>query len=86
MNKAEYQNGTLMRWALTLQQYQFTVRVIKGPDNVGADYLSRNTSDLINFIFVLCLFWIYVHAFVHMNSVLLFVLYAVMWAKHHSVE
>jgi hypothetical protein len=31
----------LMRWALQLQQYDFVVKVIKGIHNVGADYLSR---------------------------------------------
>jgi hypothetical protein len=30
-----------MRWALQLQQHDFQVQVIKGVDNVGADYLSR---------------------------------------------
>ena len=44
-NKAQYQNRRLMRWALTLQQYQFTVRVIKGSDNVGADFWSQHTHD-----------------------------------------
>jgi len=45
LNKAQYQNGRLMQWALTLQQHQFTVRVIKGSDNVGADFLNRHTND-----------------------------------------
>jgi len=43
LGKAQYQNGRLMRWALTLQRYQFTVRAIKGSENVGADFLSRHT-------------------------------------------
>ncbi|KAK7113091.1 uncharacterized protein [Littorina saxatilis] len=34
-------NPRLMRWALQLQPYDFTVRVIPGCDNHGADYLSR---------------------------------------------
>jgi hypothetical protein len=34
-------NSRLMRWSLLLQPYRFTVRYIKGADNVGADYLSR---------------------------------------------
>jgi hypothetical protein len=41
LQKAKTENGRLMRWALQLQQYSFTVRVIPGKDNVGADYLSR---------------------------------------------
>jgi len=45
LNKTQYHNGRLMRWALTLQQYQFTVRVMKVSDNVGADFLSRHTND-----------------------------------------
>ncbi|XP_047483006.1 uncharacterized protein LOC125035006 [Penaeus chinensis] len=34
-------NGRLMRWALALQCYSFTVEYIKGSENVGADILSR---------------------------------------------
>ena len=34
-------NQRLMRWAMYLQQFTFTVRYIKGRDNVGADWLSR---------------------------------------------
>jgi len=44
LGKAQYgQNCRLMRWALILQQYQFTVRAIKGSENVGADFLSRHS-------------------------------------------
>ena len=43
LGKAQYQSGRLMRWALTLQQYQFPVRAIKGSENVGIDFLSRHT-------------------------------------------
>ena len=28
-------------WSLVLQPYRFTVRAIKGSENVGADFLSR---------------------------------------------
>ena len=39
LGKAQYgQNGRLMRWALVLQQYQFTLRAIKGSENVGTDF------------------------------------------------
>ena len=34
-------NPRLTRWALQLQPYSFTVRVIAGKDNHGADFLSR---------------------------------------------
>ena len=30
-----------MRWALALQEYDYTVHDIPGKDNVAADYLSR---------------------------------------------
>ena len=33
-------NPRLMRWVLQLKPYSFTVRVIPGKDNHGADYLS----------------------------------------------
>jgi len=45
LGKAQFQNGRLMRWALALQPYRFTIRAIKGKDNVGADFLSRHVSD-----------------------------------------
>ena len=41
MNSAKFANGCLMRWAMLLQSYSFTVEAIKGSENVGADYLSR---------------------------------------------
>jgi len=37
------QIGRLMRWALVLQQHQFTVKAIKGSEDVGADFLSRHS-------------------------------------------
>ena len=40
-DKAKYNNHRLMRWALSLQPYTYTVETIKGSDNVGSDYLSR---------------------------------------------
>jgi len=44
LGKVQYgQNGRLMRWALVLQQYQFTIRATKGSENVGADCLSRHS-------------------------------------------
>ena len=42
LNKAKDSNGRLMRWALHLQIYRFTIVAIKGSENVGADYLSRS--------------------------------------------
>ena len=36
-------NPRLMRWSLQLQPYSFTIRVIPGKDNIGADYLSRTS-------------------------------------------
>ena len=42
LGKSQYQNGRLMRWALSLQPYRFTIRAIRGRDNIGADYLSRS--------------------------------------------
>jgi hypothetical protein len=42
LNKSKESNGRLMRWAMTLQAYRFTIKAIKGSDNVGADYLSRS--------------------------------------------
>jgi len=44
LGKAQYdQNGRFMRWALVLQQYQFTIKAIKGYENIGADFLSRHS-------------------------------------------
>ena len=44
LNQTEFQNGRVMRWSLALQPYRFTVRYIRGSQNVGADFLSRHTS------------------------------------------
>ena len=41
LNEAKVSNARLMRWALLLQPYRFTVHAIKDSENVGADYLSR---------------------------------------------
>jgi transposase InsO family protein len=41
MHKAKMENSRVMRWSLALQQYRFTIRSIKGKENIGADLLSR---------------------------------------------
>ena len=41
LTTAKVNNSRVMRWALSLQQYRFTVKAIRGSDNIGADYLSR---------------------------------------------
>ena len=41
INKTKYQNDRIMRWALVLQGYDYTVQDFPGKDNVAADYLSR---------------------------------------------
>ena len=45
LNKAKYENSRIMRWALSLQPYRFTVIHIDGEDNVGADLLSRSEAN-----------------------------------------
>ncbi|XP_038074478.1 uncharacterized protein LOC119742537 [Patiria miniata] len=42
IQKAKVANSRIMRWALALQPYRMTIVAIKGTDNVGADFLSRN--------------------------------------------
>ena len=42
LGNSQFQNGWLIRWALALQPYNFTVRAIPGKENVGADFLSRH--------------------------------------------
>ncbi|XP_077541014.1 uncharacterized protein LOC144153239 [Haemaphysalis longicornis] len=41
IRQAQFTNARVLRWALLLQEYDFTIASIKGRDNVGADYLSR---------------------------------------------
>ena len=40
INKTKYQNDRIMKWAVSFQGYDYTVRDIPGKDNVAADYLS----------------------------------------------
>ena len=35
-------NNRIMRWCLALQAYNYTIRYIKGEDNLGADFFSRH--------------------------------------------
>ena len=44
LNNKKFINDKIMRWALFLQGWRFTIMSIKGKDNVGADFLSRNIS------------------------------------------
>lgn len=39
--RSKVANARILRWALALQPYRFTIIAIKGSENVGADYLSR---------------------------------------------
>ena len=41
LSKTQMKNPRVMRWALAMQAHQYHVEVIKGSDNIGADYLSR---------------------------------------------
>ena len=41
LNAGNTTNSRIMRWSLILQSFNFTVRYIKGSDNVISDYLSR---------------------------------------------
>ena len=40
LDNAKFINGRIMRWAMLLQQYWFTVNVINGAHNHAADYPS----------------------------------------------
>ncbi|XP_037774265.1 uncharacterized protein LOC119570699 [Penaeus monodon] len=50
LKRSKTANARLMRWGLYLQQFEFTIRYIRGTENVGADLLSRlisgSSSDL----------------------------------------
>ena len=39
--QARMKNPRVLRWALALQAFQYRVQVIKGSENVGADFMSR---------------------------------------------
>jgi hypothetical protein len=42
LKSAKTKNNRLLRWALMLQEFNFTVEPISGQSNVFADLLSRN--------------------------------------------
>ncbi|GFN98796.1 Zinc finger protein [Plakobranchus ocellatus] len=42
LNAVKFDSPRIMRWALALQVYNFDVQYIKGSENIGADYLSRD--------------------------------------------
>ena len=41
LKNAKFRNDRIMRWTLALQEYDYTVKNIRGKDNVVPDYLSR---------------------------------------------
>ena len=41
IQKCKIESSRVMRWALFLQNYRFRIEAIRGIDNIGADYLSR---------------------------------------------
>ena len=41
VNKLKEKNQRLLRWSLTLQEYDLDIRHVRGKDNVIADALSR---------------------------------------------
>ena len=42
LRTAQPDNHRLLRWGLILDNYDFTVKYVKGKDNVIADFLSRS--------------------------------------------
>lgn len=45
LTSSTYKNARIMRWALTLQEYNFVISSIRGEDNIFADILSRSEVD-----------------------------------------
>ena len=41
LNKSNLDNGRVTRWALTMQNYRYAIRSVKGTANQTADFLSR---------------------------------------------
>jgi phospholipid-translocating ATPase len=48
LKRSDSVNPRLQRWSLSLQPFDFFVRVIPGKENVGADFFSRHFNDCTN--------------------------------------
>ena len=48
LRDVKFRNDRIMRWALALLEYDYTVKDIPGKDNVVADYLRRLVVDFEN--------------------------------------
>jgi hypothetical protein len=48
LDSARFSNSKLERWALALQEYDYTVEYIKGETNVVADHLSRSCAVVVS--------------------------------------
>ena len=47
LTSSAYQNARIMRWALKLQEFCYTVTRVPGNDNTIADYMSRSERDQV---------------------------------------
>ena len=45
LKQSKIKKGHILRWAVILQPFRYQIEVIKGKENIGADFMNRSTQE-----------------------------------------